>query len=49
MDTVEVKIAQQVSSKSEAFFHTMTSHDTLMEQIHLSIQLAQNLRYVHII
>ncbi|XP_022177751.1 vacuolar protein sorting-associated protein 54 [Myzus persicae] len=44
LDTVEVKIAQQVSSKSEAFFHTMTSHDTLMEQIRLSIQLAQNLR-----
>lgn len=44
LDTVEVKIAQQVSSKSEEFFHTMTSHDTLMEQIRLSIQLAQNLR-----
>ncbi|VVC27719.1 Hypothetical protein CINCED_3A023827 [Cinara cedri] len=44
LDTVEVKIAQQVSSKSEGFFHTMTSHDTVMEQIRQSIQLTQNLR-----
>ncbi|XP_050424790.1 vacuolar protein sorting-associated protein 54 isoform X2 [Adelges cooleyi] len=44
LDTVEVKIAQQVSSKSEAFFHTMTSHDTLMEQIRQSIQLTRQLR-----
>ncbi|XP_025412202.1 vacuolar protein sorting-associated protein 54 isoform X2 [Sipha flava] len=44
LDTVEVKIAQQVSSKSEAFFHTMTSHDTLMEQIRQSIQLTKDLR-----
>ncbi|XP_050549067.1 vacuolar protein sorting-associated protein 54-like isoform X1 [Daktulosphaira vitifoliae] len=40
LDTVEVKIAQQVRSKSEAFFHIMTSHDALNEKISQSIQLA---------
>lgn len=48
LDTVEVKISQQVSSKSEEFFHNMKSHDTLMEQIRQSIELTQNLRYEHI-
>lgn len=33
LDCVEDHIAKQVSQKSGAFFHTMTSHDTLMEQM----------------
>lgn len=33
LDEVEVHIAKQVSSKSDAFFHTMTSHDALMENL----------------
>nr|XP_023020173.1 vacuolar protein sorting-associated protein 54 [Leptinotarsa decemlineata] len=33
LDIVEEQIAQQVSQKSDAFFHAMTSHDTIMEQM----------------
>ena len=33
LDVVEVRIAEQVASKSQAFFHAMTSHDALMEQL----------------
>lgn len=33
LDIVEVQIAKQVSQKSDAFFHAMTSHDTIMEQM----------------
>lgn len=33
LDIVEVHIAKQVSQKSSAFFHAMTSHDTIMEQM----------------
>ncbi|CAH1156225.1 unnamed protein product [Phaedon cochleariae] len=33
LDIVEEQIAQQVSQKSGAFFHAMTSHDTIMEQM----------------
>ncbi|XP_065173902.1 vacuolar protein sorting-associated protein 54 [Atheta coriaria] len=33
LDIVEVQIAKQVSQKSGAFFHAMTSHDTIMEQM----------------
>lgn len=33
LDVVEVQIAQQVSQKSYAFFHAMTSHDAMMEQM----------------
>lgn len=33
LDCVEELIAKQVSQKSGAFFHAMTSHDTIMEQM----------------
>nr|CAH7713086.1 unnamed protein product [Callosobruchus chinensis] len=33
LDIVEEQIASQVSQKSGAFFHAMTSHDTIMEQM----------------
>lgn len=33
LDTIEEQIAHQVSQKSGAFFHAMTSHDTIMEQM----------------
>lgn len=33
LDIVEEEIAHQVSQKSGAFFHAMTSHDTIMEQM----------------
>ncbi|GJQ85234.1 scat [Trypoxylus dichotomus] len=33
LDIVEVHIAKQVSQKSGAFFHAMTSHDTIMEKM----------------
>lgn len=41
---VEVQIAQQVAQKSEAFFHAMTSHDVLMEQLGQTISLVKKLR-----
>lgn len=33
LDIVEVQIARQVSEKSSAFFHAMTSQDTIMEKM----------------
>ncbi|XP_052766804.1 vacuolar protein sorting-associated protein 54-like [Mya arenaria] len=33
LDIVEVQIAQQISRRSEAFFHAMTSHDELQERM----------------
>ncbi|XP_075224349.1 VPS54 subunit of GARP complex scat isoform X2 [Lycorma delicatula] len=44
LDMVEVQIAQQVAQKSEAFFHAMTSHDTLMEQLGQNIAIVKTLR-----
>lgn len=44
MDIVEVRIAEQVASKSQAFFHAMTSHDALMEQLIQTITLLKALR-----
>jgi vacuolar protein sorting-associated protein 54 len=41
---VEVKIAEQVASKSQAFFHAMTSHDVLMEQLTQTITVLKALR-----
>lgn len=45
LDIVEVKIAEQVSQKSSAFFHAMTSHDTIMEQMSNATVEVKNLRY----
>ncbi|RZF39652.1 hypothetical protein LSTR_LSTR001173 [Laodelphax striatellus] len=44
LDIVEVQIAQQVAQKSEAFFHAMTSHDTLMEQLGQTVSIVRTLR-----
>lgn len=44
LDIVEVQIAQQVAQKSEAFFHAMTSHDALMEQLTQTITVVKALR-----
>ena len=41
---MEVKIAEQVASKSQAFFHAMTSHDVLMEQLTQTITVLKALR-----
>ncbi|XP_046587056.1 vacuolar protein sorting-associated protein 54 isoform X1 [Neodiprion lecontei] len=44
LDIVEVRIAEQVASKSQAFFHAMTSHDALMEQLTQTITVLKALR-----
>lgn len=33
LDVIEMKISKQVALKSDAFFHAMLSHDTIMEQM----------------
>lgn len=44
LDIVEVQIAKQVSQKSGAFFHAMTSHDTIMEQMGVACYEVRGLR-----
>ncbi|CAG5083820.1 Similar to scat: Vacuolar protein sorting-associated protein 54 (Drosophila melanogaster) [Cotesia congregata] len=44
LDIVEVRIAEQVASKSQAFFQAMTSHDVLMEQLTQTINICKALR-----
>ncbi|KAL3268454.1 hypothetical protein HHI36_007565 [Cryptolaemus montrouzieri] len=44
LDIVEMQIAKHVSQKSEAFFHTMTSHDTIMEQMKSTCREVHKLR-----
>lgn len=44
LDIVEVQIARQVSEKSSAFFHAMTSQDTIMEQMRAAAQNVTALR-----
>lgn len=44
LDIVEVKIARQVSQKSAAFFHAMTSQDAIMEQMQEATKNVQDLR-----
>lgn len=44
LDIVEVQIAKQVSQKSGAFFHAMTSHDTIMEQMRVACSEVRSLR-----
>ncbi|XP_059162302.1 vacuolar protein sorting-associated protein 54-like [Physella acuta] len=44
LDIVEVRIARQISQKSEAFFHAMTSHDELQEKLTHTINCIQHLR-----
>lgn len=44
LDIVEEEIAHQVSQKSGAFFHAMTSHDTIMEQMGTACNEVRTLR-----
>lgn len=44
LDVVEVQIAQQVSQKSSAFFHAMTSQDTIMAEMSSATANVQRLR-----
>ncbi|KAM7353294.1 VPS54 subunit of GARP complex scat [Cochliomyia hominivorax] len=44
LDIVEVKIAQQVSQKSAAFFHAMTSQDAIMSEMQEAAKKVQALR-----
>lgn len=44
LDVVEVQIAQQVSQKSSAFFHAMTSQDTIMAEMSAATTNVQRLR-----
>ncbi|CAL1541636.1 unnamed protein product [Lymnaea stagnalis] len=44
LDIVEVRIARQISQKSEAFFHAMTSHDELQEKLTHTVQCIKHLR-----
>ncbi|GLH01415.1 Vacuolar protein sorting-associated protein 54 [Gryllus bimaculatus] len=44
LDEVEVQIAQQVAHKSDAFFHAMTSHDALSEQLMQTVRVVKALR-----
>lgn len=46
LDIAEVHIAKQISMRSEAFFHAMTSHDALMDQLTDVITCVCELRYV---
>ncbi|XP_060529199.1 vacuolar protein sorting-associated protein 54 [Cylas formicarius] len=45
LDIVEEHIAKQVSQKSGAFFHAMTSHDTIMEQMGVAVSEVRLLRF----
>lgn len=44
LDIAEVHIAKQISMRSEAFFHAMTSHDALMDQLTDVIKCVCDLR-----
>lgn len=44
LDIVEVQIAIQVANKSDAFFHAMSSHDTIMEQLGQTIVQVKHFR-----
>lgn len=44
LDIVEVKIARQVSQKSAAFFHAMTSQDAIMEEMQQATRNVRDLR-----
>ncbi|XP_055950284.1 vacuolar protein sorting-associated protein 54-like [Argiope bruennichi] len=50
LDIAEVHIAKQISMRSEAFFHAMTSHDALMDQLTDVIKCVCDLRErIHVI
>ncbi|KAI5632359.1 vps54-like protein domain-containing protein [Phthorimaea operculella] len=41
LDVIEMKISKQVAQKSDAFFHAMLSHDTIMEQMAKAVRTVQ--------
>ncbi|CAK1540492.1 unnamed protein product [Leptosia nina] len=41
LDVIEMKISKQVAQKSDAFFHAMLSHDTIMDQMARAIKTVQ--------
>lgn len=45
LDIVEVQIAKQVSQKSSAFFHAMTSQDTIMAEMNDATDNVKTLRH----
>lgn len=50
LDIIEMKISKQVAQKSDAFFHAMLSHDTIMEQMAKAVytvrETRENIKYV---
>ena len=46
LDVVEVQIAKQISLRSEAFFHAMSSHDALQENMKTTCAAIKRLRSV---
>lgn len=44
LDVIEMKISKQVAQKSDAFFHAMLSHDTIMEQMARALRTVQSTR-----
>lgn len=46
LDTVEVQIGEQISMRSEAFFHAMTSHDELQDYMQVTCRAIKQLRWV---
>ncbi|XP_011563966.3 vacuolar protein sorting-associated protein 54 [Plutella xylostella] len=44
LDVIEMKISKQVAQKSDAFFHAMLSHDTIMEQMAKAVKTVQKTR-----
>ena len=44
LDLVEVQIAKQISMRSDAFFHAMTSHDELQENMGKTCAAIKHLR-----
>ncbi|KAG6464728.1 vacuolar protein sorting-associated protein 54 [Manduca sexta] len=44
LDVIEMKISKQVAQKSDAFFHAMLSHDTIMEQMARAVNMVRKTR-----
>lgn len=44
LDVIEMKISKQVAQKSDAFFHAMLSHDTIMEQMGKAVSTVKQTR-----
>ncbi|KAG1681997.1 Vacuolar protein sorting-associated protein 54 [Nymphon striatum] len=44
LDIVEVHIAKQILQRSDAFFHAMSSHDELTDQLEMTVRAVRHLR-----